>query len=264
MRFDTMVNSAPRSIELDGVSIHRSGQLLVDNCSISIQPGETLAIMGQSGVGKSTLLHAIAGLFSPSAGTIDRHGAPVAMIFQEPRLLPWRTVQQNVEFVLSGAAGERATDWLERVGLADVRHEYPAALSGGMRQRVSIARAFASSTHIMLVDEPFAHLDLNTADVLREVLGQHLNAGQYCTAWVTHSPQEAVAVASRTMVLAGPPTGAWRLVDHGVNRRVGCRVGRSVAEGRAGQRTADAAIAELTSLIHTFSSPVSTHSGDTR
>lgn len=260
MRFDTMVNSSPRSIELDGVSIHRSGQLLVDNCSFSIQPGETLAIMGQSGVGKSTLLHAIAGLFSPSGGAIDRNSAPVAMIFQEPRLLPWRTVQQNVEFILEDASAERATGWLERVGLTDVQHEYPAALSGGMRQRVSIARAFASNAHIMLVDEPFAHLDLNTADVLREVLGQHLNAGQYCTAWVTHSPQEAVAVASRTLVLAGPPTGAWRLVEH----RVGHRTDRSVSEDLDAQRGTDTAVAELTSLIHTFSSPVSTHSGDPR
>lgn len=238
MRFDTMVNSKQRGVTLNHVSIQRGHHVLLEDGSLEVPAGETLAVMGQSGVGKSTLLHAIAGLFNQTSGEIERYDAPVAMIFQEPRLLPWRTVQQNVELALDASEWSQASLWLERVGLSHVARDYPAALSGGMRQRVSIARAFARRAHVMLVDEPFAHLDLNTADALRMVLVDHLSDADYATFWVTHSPTEAVAVASRTLVLAGPPTGAWRIVDH--------------VDSQHNEDSAARAVGELTSLIHDF------------
>lgn len=170
--------------------------------------------MGRSGAGKTTLLRTISGLASPTAGTVARPADRVPVVFQEPRLLPWRTAKQNVELVLGKSKRHRAEEWLVRVGLADAMHTYPQALSGGMRQRVSIARALACEEPLLLVDEPFAHLDVVTADQLRTELTQQIRATGCTTVWVTHDPAEAAQVAQRTLIMAGPPQGAWKLFDH--------------------------------------------------
>ncbi len=146
-------------VETDGVtfcavSLRRRGHVLLDELELTIEPGEILAVMGPSGAGKSTLLRTIAGLDPPSEGVIRRAPGRVAVVFQDPRLLPWRTALENVELVLAPGARPRARDWLARVGLAEAASVYPGALSGGMRQRVAIARALACETPIVLVDEP--------------------------------------------------------------------------------------------------------------
>lgn len=203
------VRLAVRSLRLG-----RRQQTLADELTFSVRTGETLAVMGRSGAGKTTLLRTIAGLTPPEAGVVERQPGRVPIIFQEPRLLPWRTTIRNIELVLAEQERDRAGEWLALVGLADVAKAYPLTLSGGMKQRVSIARALACHAPLLLVDEPFSHLDVVTAHQLRDELTAHLASTGTSAVWVTHDPAEAVAVASRTLVMAGPPHGSWELVDH--------------------------------------------------
>ena len=201
------------TLSLDSLRLERRGLCLLDRASVVVEPGETLAVMGPSGAGKTTLLRTLAGHAPPSAGTVVRPPGPVAMVFQEPRLLPWRTALANVELVLAPEQRHRAGEWLERVGLADTAHLFPAALSGGMRQRVSIARALAFDSAAVLVDEPFSNLDAATARRLRDLLTEQLRTLDRVVVWVTHDAVEAEEVARRTLVMEGPPSGAWRLRD---------------------------------------------------
>ena len=201
-------------MRFESLYLSQRGKILLRDLSMTVPAGRTMAVMGRSGVGKTTLLRTIAGLIEPVSGRVDRPAGRVPVVFQEPRLLPWRTAQQNVELVLDPDQRGKAAEWLNRVGLPDAADAYPLTLSGGMRQRVSIARALACESPIVLVDEPFSHLDIVTADQLRSDLMRHLSeTGRTCV-WVTHDPAEAAAVAQRTLVMSGPPHGAWHIVDH--------------------------------------------------
>jgi len=206
-----MPSDSPAPIVLESLTLRRRGLLLLDECSVTVEPGEILAVMGPSGAGKTTLLRSVAGIDAPSAGRVRRAPGRVATVFQDPRLLPWRTARVNVEIVLDSVDHARAVHWLQRVGLGDALDVYPAALSGGMRQRVAIARALASGAATVLVDEPFASLDADTADRLRNLLVDELSTLGRPVMWVTHDAAEAEAVSARVLTLAGPPTGAWTL-----------------------------------------------------
>lgn len=201
----------PGGLRVGGLSLERRGLLLLDRLDMEVASGQVLAVMGPSGAGKTTLLRTIAGLSTPVAGSVERPEGRVAMVFQDPRLLPWRNALANVELVLPRQQRPRAREWLERVGLADAAHLYPIALSGGMRQRVAIARALACEASLVLVDEPFASLDSDTAVKLRELLTRELRELVRPVVWVTHNATEARLVATRILEMDGPPDGAWRI-----------------------------------------------------
>ena len=198
-----------------------TGTTALANVDLTIHSGEFISLLGPSGCGKSTLLKLIAGLVAPSSGKIEwlrppRDGSgnaepALGIVFQEPTLLPWRTVSENVylPLLLSGvskrAARERIAEALDQVGLHGVGDFYPRQLSGGMKMRVSIARALVTAPKILLMDEPFAALDEITRLKLNdELLG--LFAGRGLTVvFVTHSVYESVFLSSRIVVLSSRP-----------------------------------------------------------
>jgi NitT/TauT family transport system ATP-binding protein len=198
---------------------HRFGALeVLDSVSFTVGAGEVVAIVGPSGCGKSTLLSILGGLLRPSAGSADLRGAPppdsfnpLTFVFQDFALLPWCTVEENVEFPLlhtALAVSERraiVADALRRTSLSDFRATYPKQLSGGMRQRVGIARALAVRPAILLMDEPLSALDSQTRELLMEDFVSLLADGSMGAVYVTHNLEEAVRLADRIVVLSRRP-----------------------------------------------------------
>lgn len=207
----TPTTPAAGGLVFESLNLSLRSQTLLRDLSLNVAESEVVTVMGPSGAGKTTLLRAVAGMVKPTGGRIERPRGRLAMIFQDPRLLPWRSAIQNVEVVLDPTQRSQALRWLSRVGLADAANVYPSALSGGMRQRVAIARALATNASIVLVDEPFSSLDVATADQLRTDLTAHLRSGGHTVLWVTHDPEEAAAVGDRTLVMQGPPDGSWHI-----------------------------------------------------
>ena len=198
-------------LRLDHVTMIRRGLTLVEDLSVTVIPGQTLAVTGASGAGKTTLLRAISGLSDTDSGSVSRPTGRLAQVFQEPRLMPWYSAHRNISLVVGGPTPElTAAQWLERVGLASAGHLPPARLSGGMRQRVSIARALSTGPSLLLVDEPFSALDRPLAKALRAVLTDLLADQDVVTVWVTHDPDEAEEVSHLHLHLDGPP-GTWHL-----------------------------------------------------
>ena len=191
----------------------------LDDVSLRVIAGEFVTILGPSGCGKSTLLNIVSGLDDQFTGTmrIDRDGvdAPgktrIAYLFQEPRLLPWRTVQDNIAFALEGADipriewKDRSDRWIELVGLAGFADFYPLQLSGGMQQRAAIARAFSIEPEILLMDEPFSALDELTARRMREELLSIWERDRRTVLFVTHNSLEAVYLSDRILIMNRGP-----------------------------------------------------------
>ena len=202
---------AAADLVLERVTMARRGLTLVEDLSLAVGPGQTLAVTGPSGAGKTTLLRAVSGLSPADGGTVRRPDGRLSQVFQEPRLLPWYSAHRNISLIVDGPAPDlTAVQWLERVGLAAAGHLPPARLSGGMRQRVAIARALAASPSLLLVDEPFSALDRPLAASLRADLIALLADQNVVSVWVTHDPQEAEEVSHIHLHLGGPP-GTWRL-----------------------------------------------------
>lgn len=200
-----------QALILQDVTLVRRGLTLVDRLSLKVCPGQTLAITGASGTGKTTLLRAISGLSPCDGGNVLRPEGRLAQVFQEPRLLPWYNAHRNVALVVGGRSPDLiAQHWLARVGLPGATHLYPAQLSGGMRQRVAIARAMATGPSLLLVDEPFSALDGPLADALRADLINLLAEADVITVWVTHDLTEAESVSHLRLHLNGHP-GGWHL-----------------------------------------------------
>ena len=198
-------------LRLEHVTMIRRGLTLVEDLSVTVAPGQTLAVTGASGAGKTTLLRAISGLSDTDAGSIARPEGRLSQVFQEPRLMPWYSAHRNISLVVGGPTPDlTAVQWLERMGLASAGHLPPARLSGGMRQRVSIARALSTDPSLLLVDEPFSALDRPLAKALRADLITLLADQDVITVWVTHDPDEAEEVSHLHLHLDGPP-GTWRL-----------------------------------------------------
>src|SRR6201993_836971 len=192
---------------------HRFGALeVLDDVSFTVGAGEVVAIVGPSGCGKSTLLSILGGLLQPCAGGAPGGSLnPLTFVFQDFALLPWGTVEENVEFPLlhTGltASDRRAVvdDALRRTSLSDFRGTYPKQLSGGMRQRVGIARALAVRPAILLMDEPLSALDSQTRELLMEDFIGLLADGTMGAVYVTHNLEEAVRIADCIVVLSRRP-----------------------------------------------------------
>jgi NitT/TauT family transport system ATP-binding protein len=192
--------------------------------TFTVEAEELVAVVGPSGCGKSTLLNMVAGLLPPSAGAIAFEGAltpgrpPTAMVFQEFALFPWRTVQANVEFGLEEAgrpARERhalARRFIDLTGLGGFERKYPHQLSGGMRQRVGIARALAVDPAVLLMDEPFSALDAQTRQLMQEELLAIWERTRKTILYVTHNIHEAVWMADRVVVLSRRPGRVLEIV----------------------------------------------------
>ena len=198
----------------------------VDHVSFSVRPGEFLSVIGPSGCGKSTLFNIIGGLVGGYDGTvtvagerIDGPHASVGMVFQEESTFPWRTVIENVAFPLEIAGMpkaqrlERAMHFISLVGLNGFENRHPVELSGGMRQRVSLARTLASEPKILLMDEPFAALDEQTRLLLGDKVLQIQQTLQQTTLLITHNITEAVQLSDRIMVMTYRPGKIKRVVD---------------------------------------------------
>jgi NitT/TauT family transport system ATP-binding protein len=178
---------------------------------LRLRAGEFVSVVGPSGCGKSTLLRLAAGLLAPTGGVVDRHTDRVGFVFQDPTLLPWRTVRRNVELIgeLEGLSRHdrrtRAVKAIGRVGLADFAEHRPGALSGGMRMRVSLARTLTVQPDLFLFDEPFGALDEITRTRLGEDLQALFAADRFTALFVTHSLAEAVYLAGRVLVMSDRP-----------------------------------------------------------
>ena len=194
-------------------------QLVLDDISLDVAPGEFVTLLGASGCGKSTLLNLVAGLDRPSAGTITTDGRP-ALMFQEHALFPWLSAGKNIELALKlrGVAKperrERAEELLQLVRLTGAYGKRVHELSGGMRQRVAMARALAQDSRLLLMDEPFAALDAITRDVLHDELTRIWAETGVSVLFVTHNVREAVRLAQRVILLSSRPgriAREWRV-----------------------------------------------------
>lgn len=211
-------------LELESVSIaYRVGRgrfLAVEGASALFPEGEISAIVGPSGSGKTSLLEAMAGLLQPESGRVLVQGQPLSgirerssVIFQDYGLLPWKTVSDNAELPLllrrvrARERRERVRPVLEELGLSAFGSFYPARLSGGMRQRVAVARALASDPDLLLMDEPFSSLDAITREGLQELLIGIMRRRRMTSIIVTHSIEEAAFLADRVYVMGGRTPG---------------------------------------------------------
>ncbi len=217
------------ALALDDVTLAYDAVDVVRGLSLEVRPGEILVLTGPSGCGKSTVLRALAGLLAPVSGTVVADGAAVrttsrdrAMVFQDNALLPWRSVRSNIELAL-GLRGvprrERrgaAQKWIEEVGLTGYSDYLPKNLSGGMRQRVQLARGLAGAPRAVMMDEPFGALDAQTRAVMQRLLLDTWAAHPTTVVFVTHDVDEAVLLGDRIAVLGrvGEPLRAIVDVPH--------------------------------------------------
>ncbi len=244
-----------------GARLEPDSRPVIRNVSLTLRPGERVAVVGASGSGKTTLLHALAGLLPPVAGRVIVDGASVASpkgpctsrhaayMFQRDLLLPWRTARDNAALALTVArpapaglnsaalktrAREQAEALLTEFGLGNALDAYPYQLSGGMRQRVALARTLLLERGLVLLDEPFAGLDALTRDDLGVWMRGVMNTHSATWVLVTHDIREAASLADRVAVLGGNPAGVvgWVETRDGSDKAIG-ELQRLLAEARA-------------------------------
>ena len=199
-------------LEITGLQKRFGERPVLNGVDLQVNAGEFVAIVGRSGCGKSTLLRLIAGLETPTEGSIALDGAPVRglnpavrVMFQEPRLLPWQKVADNVALGIDGEREKekRTAEALNQAGLAEFGEEWPAVLSGGQRQRVALARALVSRPRLLLLDEPLGALDALTRIEMQRLIEALWREQGFTALLVTHDVEEAVALADRVVLLEG-------------------------------------------------------------
>lgn len=232
----TAIEASPSGhIEVDRVTKTYSSEagdiLALDAIELDIKPGEFVSIVGPSGCGKSTLLRCIGGLIPVTSGKVSIDGnmvrepdARIGYVFQKAVLLPWRTIENNVllPFEIDGKASasdrQSVHDALELVGLGDYAYHRPAELSGGMQQRVSVARALVTSPSILLMDEPFGALDAQTRDTMNIELLRIWEEAGTTIVFVTHDIGEALFLSDRIIVLSARPGSVHDIIDINIPR----------------------------------------------
>ncbi|GAA1947468.1 ABC transporter ATP-binding protein [Nocardioides panacihumi] len=204
----------------------------LDGVDLEIAAGEFVTLVGPSGCGKSTVLDLVSGLTKPTSGTVSIDGTPISgpgldrsVVFQQYTLLPWRTARGNVEFALEAAGiakrerAARALDYLELVGLGEFANRYPHELSGGMKQRVAIARSLSYEPGVLLMDEPFGALDAQTRERLQEELVGIWRRTGTTVVFITHDIEEAVFLGQRVAVMSSRPGRIKEVIDVDLDRQ---------------------------------------------
>ena len=222
------MSTARTRIEFQDVSVSFGDLTVVEHASYAIAEGEFVSIIGPSGCGKTTMMNIVAGFVQPSTGQVLIDGAPVrgpgperGVIFQEYGVFPWLTVEQNIAFGLklkanrtSQAERKQIVDrYLSLMGLQDFRHAYPKTLSGGMRQRLALARAYAVKPQFLLMDEPFGALDAQTRSAMQDLLLQVLAEEGKTVMLITHSVEEAIYLSSRIIVVSARPSRILEIIE---------------------------------------------------
>ncbi|HEV2478240.1 MAG TPA: ABC transporter ATP-binding protein [Puia sp.] len=198
------------SLLLDKVAHGYNGLQVIQEVNLAVEPGELVVLVGPSGCGKTTLLNLLSGFLTPVSGTVRTEGL-VRTVYQQDGLFPWLTVAENIGMGLRGVADkarreQELRELLELIHLERFRDHYPHQLSGGMRQRVELARVVAGDSDILLMDEPFSALDYQTRIRMRQELGQLLEKRPRTVVFVTHDIEEAAVLADRVLVLSQRPT----------------------------------------------------------
>jgi NitT/TauT family transport system ATP-binding protein len=236
MRTTMTMAPEPADVSFSGTCLGYGGELAVKDIDIHIEAGKIVMLLGPSGCGKSTLLRAVAGLMACQSGSVSVGGQRVtgpsaerAMMFQEDALLPWRSATANVELALQlRGMGRRerhdhALELLGQVGLVGFEHHLPRELSGGMRQRVQLARTLAMQPRVLLMDEPFGALDAQTRSSMQALLAAICEVHRSTIVFVTHDVDEALLVGDRVLVLTQRPATLCRTVEVPGARKPGWR-----------------------------------------
>ena len=219
-RLEAVPGQPTPQIAFDGVTLVLGGKTIIENLSLGVRPGEFLCIVGASGCGKTTALRLAAGLYQPTSGKVNFDGQPmreprreIAIVFQDygKALLPWRTAAGNVSLALeaggmpSGERPARIEELLRTVGLPGHAGKYPAEMSGGMQQRLQIARCLAQEPQVLLMDEPFGSLDAITRQELQDEVARLAKDERRTVVFVTHDLEEAIYLGDRVVALAANP-----------------------------------------------------------
>ncbi|MFV2055498.1 MAG: ABC transporter ATP-binding protein [Thiohalomonadales bacterium] len=211
---------------------YNQGAPIFDGLPVEVNPGEFLSIIGPSGCGKTTLLNLLSGFLEPDSGTVKLRGEAISpedphfgYVFQQATLFPWLTTVENVQFGLkmegkldAKEMREKATRYLELVGLAGFEDYLPRALSGGMQQRVSLARALVMEPRLLLMDEPFGALDAITREVMNDELLRLWDELGQTVVFITHDIDEAIYLSDRVLVLNKPPGGIFKDLQNDLPR----------------------------------------------